>query len=302
VGGGVGHKSAIKAVAFLNQQLVVSASKDTTLRTWKVSSSSSKAKSQSSPSQSLTTGTVFRGHNDSVECLAVNPNSKQLVSGGWDKKIILWNLPLDLDLKEEEKEKKEKEKEDSSKDSKKRKADQDEQKKKMIIKSPTAFLDGHSQCVSALCWATESGRSVYSAGWDYTVRQWDVQSQSPIMSWNAQSVVSSLSFSLLSNLIATTHHDSFLRIWDPRHKEKEVLKLALRSHKGWVSSCAWSRWESWQVCSGAYDGNLKLWDIRSTTPLQTVRVHEDKLLALQFLTRDALVSGGADRMLRVTQR
>lgn len=37
---------------------------------------------------------VFAGHQRSVETVSFSPDSKQLASGGWDKKVILWEVQV----------------------------------------------------------------------------------------------------------------------------------------------------------------------------------------------------------------
>ena len=38
----------------------------------------------------------FRGHKDAVSAVAFNPNMKQLVSGGHDATVMVWNFKLQL--------------------------------------------------------------------------------------------------------------------------------------------------------------------------------------------------------------
>ena len=38
----------------------------------------------------------FRGHKDAVTSVAFNPNMKQLVSGGLDSNVMIWNFKLQL--------------------------------------------------------------------------------------------------------------------------------------------------------------------------------------------------------------
>ncbi|CAI5952219.1 unnamed protein product, partial [Closterium sp. NIES-64] len=54
------------------------------------------------------------------------------------------------------------------------------------------------------------------------------------------------------------------------------------------------------LLSSAYDGSLKIWDLRSTVPLHTVKAHSDKVLCADWWQGgNAVVSGGADNHLRI---
>lgn len=107
LGSASGHSSAIKAVHFLDSQRLVSASKDSTLRFWQLSSGFNLDESKSDNVQ-INNYAIGKGHDDAVECLSVCPPADpdlpldedesnqasriKVVSGGWDKKILLWNI------------------------------------------------------------------------------------------------------------------------------------------------------------------------------------------------------------------
>lgn len=76
--------------------------------------------------------------------------------------------------------------------------------------------------------------------------------------------------------------------------------MRLQSHASWVSSVAWAPNSSFYLVSGSYDQSLKLWDIRSTTPLHTISAHSSKVLCVAW-TEKALLSGGADNQLRMLE-
>lgn len=52
------------------------------------------------------------------------------------------------------------------------------------------------------------------------------------------------------------------------------------------------------LASVDYDGNAKLWDIRSSLPLASHAVHTNKALAVAWLDNDTVITGGADCQLR----
>ena len=72
------HLEAVNAVAFVpNQQGLISAADDSTLRYWP---------------QLDSVFQEWRGHTDKVTCLAVSPNGQTVLSGSEDRTLCLWNL------------------------------------------------------------------------------------------------------------------------------------------------------------------------------------------------------------------
>jgi ribosome biogenesis protein len=67
------------------------------------------------------------------------------------------------------------------------------------------------------------------------------------------------------------------------------------SHKAWVSAIEWSKIDPYVFASASHDGSVKVWDIRSSIPLHTIKAHSkgSKALCLSF-TEKAIFSGGSD--------
>ena len=86
------------------------------------------------------------------------------------------------------------------------------------------------------------------------------------------------------------------------------------SHKAWVSSVQWSQSNAYQLASTSHDGTVKIWDIRSSNPLHTVRTFskEEKGLSLLWLgsldddreddesnnNKEVIFAGGTDCILK----
>jgi ribosome biogenesis protein YTM1 len=72
--------------------------------------------------------------------------------------------------------------------------------------------------------------------------------------------------------------------------------LPFYSHKSWVSAIQWSPIDPFVLATTSHDGTLKVWDIRSSLPLHTVKAtmnKGDKSLCLAF--GDGIIySGGSD--------
>ena len=82
------------------------------------------------------------------------------------------------------------------------------------------------------------------------------------------------------------------------------MKMTLRGHLGWISSVSWSPSSEYSLCSGSYDGTVRVWDIRSKGPLYTINDEDhqenDKVYAVDWNGKHIL-SGGEDKKLRIYQ-
>ena len=81
-----------------------------------------------------------------------------------------------------------------------------------------------------------------------------------------------------------------------RQMSAEIFSNIELSLLGWVSSVQWSPSDPFVLASTSHDGSLKVWDIRSTTPLHSVKAVKkkgEKALCLAF-GHDLVYTGGSD--------
>lgn len=77
-----------------------------------------------------------------------------------------------------------------------------------------------------------------------------------------------------------------------------MVRASYRSHTGWVAQVAWSPDRAHQFVSGSYDGQVKLWDLRSpAAPLYDMTPHSDRVLCVNWDSSGTVLSGGTDNML-----
>jgi ribosome biogenesis protein YTM1 len=165
-------------------------------------------------------------------------------------------------------------------------------------------------CISALSWP-ESG-TVYSGGWDHSVRRHDVETRTNTDTYNGSKAVYAVaapaavdaetdsSSSSSSNVVAFGGADRVLRIWDTRRVKGEGLAVkAYNAHEGWISSIAWRPGSAYQLATGGHDGSVKVWDVRSGVPLGSLVQHDQKVLCVGWWGAQQLVSGGADCKLQL---
>lgn len=233
------------------------------------------------------------GHDGAVEHVEFDPTGKLIASSSWDGEIKIWDLS-DVEVKqnasEERKSKKSKTKETSNNEGALNGA--------VTEISARSTFEGHMQCVSTLQWL-DTERLV-SGSWDHSLRFWDVESGVCTSHLDGNKVILTLDVSDKNGLIATGHADKSVRTWDPRVSVATTsLSTSYTSHTGWVSAVQWHPTDANILISGSFDSNIKIWDLRSSTPLHTLASqHKDKVTTLAWLDHTHFASGGADKYIR----
>ncbi|MBN3305184.1 TEP1 protein, partial [Amia calva] len=82
-----GHRGPILALA-CSPDLLASASEDFTVSLWSVQS----LQDQAGQSGDLAPTSVLRGHTGGVTCLCFSPNGQELLSGGKDQSLLVWDV------------------------------------------------------------------------------------------------------------------------------------------------------------------------------------------------------------------
>lgn len=280
-----GHTGAVTSVCNVKSdenglhQVVATGSKDMTLRLFK--SGAEETQGQPMRTQSFK---ILRGHNASVQCIAAAPSGELICSGSWDSRINLWNTS-DAEAGE------------SVSIKKRRKDSKDEESQS--VGEATSTLVGHTQCVSSVVWP-ESG-TIYSASWDHSIRQWDVETGKDTLNLFSGKVINCIDVGGEgSALVAAGGSDPILRVWDPRKPGSLAPSFQLASHKSWISSCKWHDNSWYHLVSASYDGKVMLWDLRTAWPLSVIESHDDKVLSVDWWKTESVISGGADSKLCIS--
>merc|ERR1712232_995469 len=185
--------------------------------------------------------------------------------------------------------------------------------------APKFTLSGHSQVITSLLFGSQARFpfTLLSGSWDSSVRFWDIAAASCVCDWTVARAVTCFSVcpeASSAAQLATSHEDGHVSLWDIRAPPHPTVQGALSldasaglpltsaqsAHRRLASRVTWCPQDAMRLASVGHDGQLRILDPRSPQmPLQSMRIGKagaipTKLLALSWLSREALAVGGSD--------
>jgi cytochrome c len=161
-----------------------------------------------------------------------------------------------------------------------------------------ARLSGHSGKVAALAIAPD-GRRAASAGWDRTVRVWDLATGTQVQELSAQDNVNALQYSPDGARILAGNSDGSIQIW--RAADGNQLAV-LNGHDFAVTALDVSA-DGRLAASASVEETVQLWDLEQGAPTLTLYGHAGPVLAVALSAdRELVASGGIDGTVRVWRR
>ncbi len=238
-------------------------------------------------SNSVENVNACKGHERSVDCIAVSPNGRHLASGSFDTNLKIWGAKLQQQGEAAA------ESAEAAENTKKAKTSSS------VTRTPITTLAGHKEGISGVAFTEQEGE-VCTASWDHTIRIWDFEMGGMKTELVGNKSFFGLAYSPLNRTVIAASADRTIRLYDPRSKEGVIVKSQFTSHEGWVTCVDWCRERAELFLSGGHDNLVKMWDSRSCkTPLYDLRGHDDRVLCCDWGDTAAVVSGGADDTLKV---
>lgn len=163
---------------------------------------------------------VLKGHSNSVEALAYSPDGNNIVSGGLDWTIRIWDTATGASVSEP--------------------------------------LKGHTGPVTSVVYSPD-GRQIVSGSWDHTIRIWDATTGAPVgepLKEHADTV-SSVAYSSNGRSIASGDMAGTIRIWNA--KTGMPMGEPLKGHTDSVTRVAYSP-DDRHIASSSQDYTIRIWE------------------------------------------
>ncbi|CAL1377267.1 unnamed protein product [Linum trigynum] len=272
------HTGAIRCVSIINplgkDATLVTASTDKTIKLWKMDSKEI----------GISPFKILHGHAAAgVRCVAANPSGSRFCSGSFEKTVKVWQTDGAAS-------------EVCSGSMKKMKTESGA-KESQMEDNPVCSLEGHAALVSSVAWPV--GNTIYSASWDCTIREWDVEKCSLVSTKSCGRPFSCLSVAESgSNILAAGGFDGKLRIYSPNQPDKSRRVAKFSSHNKEISACQWHK-DSVHLLTASLDGTVMMWDVRNGG-YAVIESHEHSVLCTDWWEGYRVISGGVDAKLRIS--
>ncbi len=289
-----GHTSGIAAIAVTpDRQLAVSASTDRRIRSFVPNSD------RSLKVWNLSRGTekfTLRGHRKSVSTLAVTPDSRKAISGGYDTVVRVWDLQTgkglytiggherwinDLAVTPD--------------NQLALSASGDRTLRVWEVESGEELyvLEGHGNEINGVAVTPDSQKAI-SASRDRTLKVWDLTTGTLLntLTGHAKSV-NEVVITPDNRRVISASNDRTLKVWDVQTGE---LLRTLTGHADAVNLVAIAPEN--RLVSASQDGTLIVWDLNTGEALHTLTGHQGWISDLAIAQNQA-ISASSDHTLRV---
>jgi len=242
---------------------------------------------------------IFRGHESSVNSVAISLDGKMIVSGSADNTLRLWDIcgnPIGHPMRGHE----------GSVNSVAISPDG-----KMIVSGSAdntqrlwdicgnpigLLLLGHEDSVNSVA-ISPDGKMIVSGSADKTLRLWDINGNSiglPLL--GHEDSVNSVAISPDGKMIVSGSADKTLRLWDINGSS---IGQPLHGHEDSVTSVAFNP-DGQKIISSSYDYTVRLWNIQGSSIGQPFKGHESAVTSVAFSSDgQRIVSGSWDKTVRL---
>ncbi|KAK9494883.1 WD40-repeat-containing domain protein [Lipomyces doorenjongii] len=294
-----GHTGPVKSVRWLDENKVVSASMDRSIRIWKVpvdnqgDEDMANVLDNNGP-QTVVSARTFTGHKSTVEDLAVNAATSRMLSAGADGAVGLWTTnykeapPATVAVSTRELSGK--------------------RRRKTVVPSrgPISMMDSHTGPVTGVIFDPKDGTVGYSVSLDHTIKTWDLVTgvlvDTRTTSFPLLSITALPELSLLCSGSSARH----VTLHDPRAAADATTSRTLVGHTSFVVSLSRSPESEYMLSSASHDGTVRVWDVRAQKSMYVISrdsktADKAKVFGVHWSETVGIVSGGEDKRLQINR-
>ncbi|KTW27097.1 hypothetical protein T552_02589 [Pneumocystis carinii B80] len=279
------HEGPVKSVCWVEKGRFATSSMDQRIKIWEY-------KKKKSGKVICRCIIEMKGHDMSVESIAVNFETKRLLSSGADGNIGIWDIEEGENVIDEEKM------------NKKRRIN--ESKNRIVTKKPICMIEGHSSSSSEIIFDSKDSTVGYSVGTDRCIKTWDLITFSNVDTRVTQQALLCICSIPSLSLLACGSSSQHILLHDPRISLKSTPVQTLKGHKNFVVSLSPCDRNNYALISGSYDSLVKIWDIRAPNgSLYSIarksEKNDTKVFSIDWSNAFGIISGGEDHCLQIDQ-
>eukprot|EP00051_Salpingoeca_urceolata_P001430 m.40932 g.40932 ORF g.40932 m.40932 type:complete len:682 (+) comp11419_c0_seq1:841-2886(+) len=195
-------------------------------------------------------------HGGGVNTVSWKPDGRQLVTGGCDFAVCVWNVELGEDAK------------------------------------AAKVVEGHEDGVRSVAWSPD-GRLLASGADDTTIRIWDGDSGELLKTLEGhKDWVNSVTWSPDGTKLASASGDKTVRVYDTNTGKELVV---LKGHSDWVQCVQWAP-DGTRAASCAFemDKSVRIWNLQKKKAEHTLVGHTDRVNSVAWSPDSSLVASGSD--------
>lgn len=301
-----GHSGPIRAVKYISNTRLVSAGNDRTLRLWKTKNDDLKNNLEQDEDdvEDGKTLAILEGHRAPV--VSVDVNANRIISASYDNTIGFWSTNY-----------KEMTVIDPMADLGNNVSTAAQKRRKLALKdgsirrrAPLSLLESHTAPVEQVIFDSNDSTVGYSVSQDHTIKTWDLVTARCVDTKTTSYSLLSLAQLPKLNLLACGSSARHITLHDPRiGSSSKITQQQLIGHKNFVVSLDTCPENEYMLCSASHDGTVKVWDIRSSSPIYTITREDpnvikgvnDKVFSVKWAKGVGIISGGQDKKVQINK-